>query len=99
MYEEKSPILHYKKLLFNKYLFVDIGVLMSFDNLTDFEKKVYEYIKMNDFQTSKWSTRKAALELHATEDEVYNALSKLTKEIKDNIWIYYEDGAIRMVAE
>jgi hypothetical protein len=72
---------------------------MSFDNLTEFEKKVYEYIKINDFQSRKWSTREAARELHATEDDVYNALSKLTKEIKDNIWIYYEDGAIRMVAE
>jgi len=72
---------------------------MSFDNLTEFEKKLYEYIKNNDFQSKKWSTRDAARALHASEDDVYKALSKLSKEIKDNIWIYYENGGIRVVAE
>ena len=72
---------------------------MSFENLSEFEKKVYEYIKANDFQSQKWSTRDAARELHSSEDEVYKALSNLSKEIRDNIWIYYEDGGIRIVAE
>jgi hypothetical protein len=72
---------------------------MGFENLTDFEKKVYEYIRDNDFQTNKWSTRDAARALHMSEDQVYNALSTLSKEIKDNIWIYYENGSIRIVAE
>jgi hypothetical protein len=72
---------------------------MGLENLTDFEKKVYDYIKRHDFQKNKWSTREAARDLHASEDEVYKALSNLSKEIKDNIWIYYEDGAIRVVAE
>jgi hypothetical protein len=72
---------------------------MSFEDLTDFERRVYEYIKENDFQTNKWSTREAARILHASEDEVYKALSNLSKEIRDNIWIYYENGSIRIVAE
>lgn len=72
---------------------------MSFENLSEFDKKVYEYIKANDFQTKKWSTREAARSLHASEDEIYKALSNLSKEIRDNIWIYYEDGGIRVVAE
>ena len=72
---------------------------MSFDNLSDFERRLYEYLKENDFQSKKWSTRDAARVLHVSEDDIYNALSTLTKEIKDNIWIYYEDGGIRIVAE
>jgi hypothetical protein len=72
---------------------------MSFENLTDLERRVYEYIKENDFQSKKWSTVDAARALHATEGEVYTALANLSKEIKDNIWIYYENGGIRIVAE
>lgn len=72
---------------------------MSFENLSEFEKKLYEYIKDNDFQSIKWSTRDVARKLHCSEDDVYNGLSNLSKEIKDNIWIYYEDGGIRIVAE
>ena len=72
---------------------------MSFENLTELEERLYEFIKTNDFQTNKWSTREAARKLNTTEDEIYKALSNLSKEIKDNIWIYYEDGSIRIVAE
>ena len=72
---------------------------MSFENLTEFEMRLYEYIKQNDFQTKKWSTVDVARALHVTEDDIYTALAKLSKEIKDNIWIYYEDGGIRIVAE
>ncbi len=72
---------------------------MSFENLTDLEIRLYEYIKQNDFQSKKWSTVEAARALHSSEDEIYKALSNLSKEIKDNIWIYYKDGGIRIVAE
>ena len=72
---------------------------MPYENLSDFERRLLEFIKENDFQTKKWSTREAARILHCTEDDVYNGLAKLSKEVKDNIWIYYEDGGIRIVAE
>ena len=72
---------------------------MSFDNLNEFEYRLYEYIKSNDFQTNKWSTREVARALHVSEEDIYQALSNLSKEIKDNIWIFYEDGGIRIVAE
>jgi hypothetical protein len=72
---------------------------MSFENISEFERRLYEYIKDNDFQSKKWSTMEAARALHASEDDVYNALANLSKEIKDNIWIYYENGGIRIVAE
>ena len=72
---------------------------MSFENLSELEKRLYDFIKSNDFQTKKWSTREAARILHATEDEIYKGLANLSKEIKDYIWIYYENGGIRIVAE
>jgi hypothetical protein len=72
---------------------------MAFEDLTENDKKVYEYIKSHDFVTTKWSTPRAASELGLTEDEIYEALANLTKHIKDNIWIYYEDGGMRIVAE
>lgn len=72
---------------------------MSFDNLTEFEKRLYEYIKANDFQSKKWSTVEVSRALHVSADDVYKALANLSKEIRDNIWIYYENGGIRVVAE
>jgi hypothetical protein len=72
---------------------------MGYEDLSDLDKKLYEYIKMGDFQTNKWSTPEAAKKLGVTEDAVYESLVNLAKHIKDNIWIYYEDGAIRVVAE
>jgi hypothetical protein len=72
---------------------------MGFENLSEFETKLYEYIKANDFQTKKWSTRDVARALHSTEDDIYKGLANLSKEIRDNIWIYYENGGIRIVAE
>lgn len=72
---------------------------MAFADLTSKDRKVYEYIKAGDFETKKWSTPTAASALGLTEDEVYEAMSNLTRHIKDNIWIYYKDGGLRVVAE
>ena len=72
---------------------------MGFDDLTDIDRRLYEYIKAGDFTSNKWSTPEAARKLGVTEDEIYQSLTNLAKHIKDNIWIYYEDGGIRVVAD
>lgn len=72
---------------------------MGFENLSPLERKLYEYIKRNDFVTTPWSTARAAQHLGVSREEVYKALAKLTKEIRDNIWIFYHNGALRVVAE
>jgi hypothetical protein len=72
---------------------------MPFADLTDKDRKLYEYIKAGDFETRKWSTPSAAKSLGMSEDDVYEAMSNLSKHIKDNIWIYYKDGGLRVVAE
>jgi len=72
---------------------------MSFKDLNENDKRLYEYIKAGDFTSKKWSTPEAAKKLGISEDEVYQSLTNLAKYIKDNIWIYYEDGGIRVVAD
>ena len=72
---------------------------MGLEELTEIERKVYEYIKAGDFQSNKWSTPKAARDLNLKEDDVYEAIANLTRKIKDRIWVYYEDGGIRIVVD
>jgi hypothetical protein len=72
---------------------------MSEEDLTERDRKLYEYLKTHDFETNKWSTPAAAAALGMKEEEVYESLSNLAKHIKDKIWIYYEDGGIRIAVE
>jgi hypothetical protein len=72
---------------------------MAFSDLTENDRKLYEYIKGGDFVTKKWSTPAAARALGLAEGDVYESMSNLTKHIKDNIWISYKNGGLRVVAE
>ena len=72
---------------------------MALENLTELDRRLYEYIKLNDFERNKWSTPDAARSLGVEESEIYESLANLTKHIKDKIWIYYKDGGLRIVAE
>ena len=72
---------------------------MALENLTELDRRLYEYIKLNDFEKNKWSTSDAARSLGVEESEIYESLANLTKHMKDNIWIYYKDGGLRIVAE
>lgn len=72
---------------------------MPYEDLTDKDKKVYEYIKANDFVNKKWATPDASKKLGMTEDEVYQSLVNLIKHIKDRVQINYKDGGLRIIAE
>ena len=72
---------------------------MGMEDLTDMDKRVYEYLKAGDYESSKWNTKEAAKSLGIKEDEVYESLSNLAKHIKDKIWIYYKDGGLRIAVE
>ncbi|UCE37771.1 MAG: hypothetical protein JSW00_00550 [Thermoplasmata archaeon] len=61
--------------------------------------RVYQYIKLNDFETNKWSTSEAAKSLGVDESEIYESLANLSKHMKDKVWIYYKDGGLRIAAE
>jgi hypothetical protein len=72
---------------------------MGFEDLTEVDKKLYEYIKNGDFVSKKWSTSEAAKKLGMKEDDVYQSLSNLAKYIKEKIQIDYKDGGLRIIAE
>jgi hypothetical protein len=72
---------------------------MAQENLTDLDKRLYEYIKLNDFETNKWSTADAAKSLGVEESAVYESLANLSKHLKDKVWIYYKDGGLRIASE
>ena len=71
---------------------------MALSDLTDADKKVYEYLKANDFVENAWSTNKAAKALKMKEDDVYESLSNLAEYMRNNIHIHYKDGSIRIGA-
>ena len=71
---------------------------MALSDLTDADKKVYEYLKANDFVEKPWSTKKAAKALKMKEDDVYDSLSNLAEYMRNNIHIHYRDGSIRIGA-
>ena len=71
---------------------------MALSDLTDADKKVYEYPRANDFVEKAWSTKKAAKALKMKEDDVYESLSNLAEYMRNNIHIHYKDGSIRIGA-
>ena len=71
---------------------------MALSDLDTNDKKVYEYLKANDFVKKPWSTKKAAEALKMKVDDVYISLSNLAEYMKNNIHIHYRDGSIRIGA-
>ena len=72
---------------------------MVLKDLTTAEQKVYEFVRDHDFQNYPWKTSESAKALGMKEEDVYKALSELTKKIRDNIWIYYDSGELHIVAD
>ena len=72
---------------------------MGWEELTEKERKLFEYVKEGDFETEKWSTPKASEDLGMEEKEIYEGLCTLQKELKGRFYIYYRDGGLRMQAE
>jgi predicted transcriptional regulator len=72
---------------------------MPQEDLSELDIRLYQYIKLNDFETNKWSTPEAAKSLGVDESEVYDSLASLSKHMKDKVWIYYKDGGLRIASE
>ena len=71
---------------------------MALGDLTDFEARLLKWISASDFVEVAWSTKRAA-EAFNEEKEVYEALAALSSKAKDHIQIFYDGGAIRIVAD
>tara|TARA_B100000214_G_C23463138_1_gene399267 strand:+ start:304 stop:525 length:222 start_codon:yes stop_codon:yes gene_type:complete len=72
---------------------------MAVGELTDFEARLLKWISASDFVEVPWSTKRASEAFKVTEKEVYEALASLTLKAKDHIQIFYDGGAIRIVAD
>ena len=72
---------------------------MAFEDLTEFELRLLKWISASDFVEVPWSTKRAADAFKVDEREVYEALASLTAKVRDNIHIYYDEGAIRITAD
>ncbi|HIF46097.1 MAG TPA: hypothetical protein EYQ73_04780 [Candidatus Poseidoniales archaeon] len=69
------------------------------EDLTDFELRLFEWIRQSDFEAVAWSTKSAAKSFKCKEDEIYQAVAALTKKIPNRIQVFYQDGSLRIAAE
>jgi hypothetical protein len=72
---------------------------MATECITEFDKKLFEFIKLGKFEENPWSTPKAAAKLGVQEKDVYESLCRLQKLMKGKMYMYYKNGAIRIQAE
>ena len=72
---------------------------MAMKDLTDEEIRVYEFVRDSDFGSHPWVTKDIAKVLGMKEEDLYHHLSELTKKIRENFWIYYENVSLRVVAD
>lgn len=72
---------------------------MAVVDLTDFESRLLKWISASDFVEVAWSTKRAAEAFKVEEKVVYEALAALTFKARDHIQIFYDGGAIRIVAD
>ncbi|MAE38840.1 MAG: hypothetical protein CL969_04340 [Euryarchaeota archaeon] len=72
---------------------------MAIEDLTKLERRLFEWIKKSDFETVPWSSQRAAEAFDVSEDEIREALAALTSKIPHNIYVHYNEGAIRVSAE
>ena len=69
------------------------------EELTDFEIRLFAWIRESDFEDVPWSTKTAAKSFKCKEDEIYEAVASLTKKLPNRIQIYYENGNVHIAAE
>ena len=74
------------------------GMVMA-EALTELEARIFEWIRQSDFETVPWSTAKAARSFKVKQDEVYEAVTDLTRKVPDRIQVFYKDGSVHIAAE
>ena len=50
-------------------------------DLTDFELRLFEWIRQSDFETVAWSSKSAAKSFKCKENEIYDGVASLTKKL------------------
>ena len=64
--------------------------------LTDTERRLWEYIMEHDFDNGPWVTADVADDMGMKVDAVYATLSELAKKLKEEMYLFYKDGALHI---
>ena len=72
---------------------------MATECVTEFDKKLFDYILAGDYEKNPWSTPNAAAKLGVKERDIYESLCRMQKLMKGRIYLYYKNGAIRIQAQ
>jgi len=73
--------------------------MVSEDSLDEVDLRVFEYIKRYDFEEYPWDTAAAAEKLDLTVTRVYQALHKIQKYKRHELFVYFKDGGLRIQTE
>ncbi|HJM54850.1 MAG TPA: hypothetical protein QGI72_01240 [Poseidonia sp.] len=69
------------------------------EELSEFEARLLKWLSKSEFHVVPWSTKDAAKTFKVSEDEVYEAISALSKKASDRIQIFYKDGSLHIAAD
>ncbi len=69
------------------------------ETLDEVDERVFAYIKRYDFEEYPWDSATAASELGLTVTRVYQALHKLQRHKRREIFLYFKDGGLRIQTE
>jgi hypothetical protein len=69
------------------------------ESLDEVDERVFEYIKRYDFEEYPWDTAAAAAELGLSVTRVYQALQKLQRHKRSELFLYFKDGGLRIQTE
>jgi hypothetical protein len=61
------------------------------------DEKVLRFIHSYDFEKYAWDTAEAASELGMTVNRVYQALYRIQRGLRNEVYFYYKDGGLRIV--
>lgn len=67
--------------------------------LDEVEERLFAFIKAYDFEKFPWNTAEAAAELGVPTARVYQALSRIQKIKRREVYVYYRDGALHIQTE
>jgi hypothetical protein len=69
------------------------------DSLDETDTRVLEFIKSYDFETYAWNTAEASAQLALPASRIYQALSKIGKLKRGEVYFYFRDGGVRIQTE
>lgn len=66
------------------------------DELDEVDAALWKFIRSYDFETYPWNTEEAAAELELEEKQVLRSLNRIQRLKRDEIFVYYKEGAVHI---